>query len=307
MPFICPKNLNIHYELSGAGDVALVLVHGNFASWRWWRPVMERLPAGYRAYTPELRGCGDSDHPSGGYSISQLAADLGDFAAALSLPAFHLVGHSLGGAVAMQFALEHASAVQSLTLVAPAPAEGMPFIRAANSDLPLLSRLFGLERDASLATLDAIYRFLRALDANRLPLRQALMRMMPTLAYDRAFDALVDDAARMAPEAVIGYLRALDEWNIQSSLHRLQMPVLIVWGEKDILVPRTALERTASGFGRGQLVIWPDVGHSPQLEQADRFTRLLLDFVTMHQPRQPWWSRLRLLLRASSAQAATRL
>lgn len=97
MPFIQTSNLNIHYELAGKGDTVLVLVHGNFASWRWWRPVLDRLPAGYRAYAPDLRGCGDTDRPPDGYTIEQLAADLHAFARALGLPAFHLVGHSLGG------------------------------------------------------------------------------------------------------------------------------------------------------------------------------------------------------------------
>lgn len=48
MPFIQTEHLNIHYETAGAGQNVLVLVHGNFASWRWWQPVFDRLPANYR-------------------------------------------------------------------------------------------------------------------------------------------------------------------------------------------------------------------------------------------------------------------
>lgn len=300
MPFVQIPGLNVHYEVAGKGDVVIVLAHGNFASWRWWRPLLDRLPRGHRAYAPDLRGCGDTARPpvSEDYTIEQLAADLHHFAVALKLPPFHVVGHSLGGAVAMQSALEHPDRVRSLTLVAPAPAEGLPLLRVPDSS-PLLS-LFDV-RDATLAALDALYRFWHSLDANRPALRQALKRLMPTLAYDDAFEALVDDAGRMAPQAVVGHLRALDTWNKLNQLGRLDQPALVLWGEQDVLIPRDAVERTARGLRHGRLVTWPDVGHSPQLEQPDRFARLLLNFVGEQQtsalPGSGWlralWGRLR--------------
>src|SRR5690349_15296026 len=93
----------VHYEEAGAGPDVYVLVHGNFASWRWWRPVLDRLPPGSRAYAPDLRGCGET--AGGGeaeaYAIPALAEDLLAFADAVGVRAFHLVGHSLGGAVAL--------------------------------------------------------------------------------------------------------------------------------------------------------------------------------------------------------------
>jgi pimeloyl-ACP methyl ester carboxylesterase len=278
MPFVATPRLTFHYETAGAGGEPLLLVHGNFASWRWWRPVLDRLPSGYRAYAPDLRGCGDSSRTSGGYSIPELATDLHAFAAALDLPPLHLVGHSLGGAVALQFTLNHPAQVRTLLLLAPSPAEGMPIFRAARSRPSWLARLFDLHRVLSLAQADAAYRFLRTLGADRALLRRGLERVTPTLRRDRAFEALVDDAARMSPEAAIGHVRALGEWNVQAQLGRLDLPVLILWGAKDILVPRAGLERTARGLRRGQLVVWPDVGHAPQLEQPDRFARLLFNF-----------------------------
>jgi len=282
MPFLSSAHLTIHYKLAGQGENALVLVHGNFASWRWWRPVFDRLPPGYRALAPDLRGCGDSSHTPGGYSIPELAADLHTFAAALDLPPLHLVGHSLGGAVAMQFALDHPRCIQTLMLVAPSPAEGMPFLRSAYTGPSPLPGLLDLGREASLTTLDVLNRLWRSLDANRPVLRQALRQMMPTLKHDHAIEALVDDAARMAPEAVVGFVRALNAWNVQAELGRLNAPTLILWGDRDPLVSRAGLERTVGSLPRGRLVVWPDVGHAPQLEQPDRFARLLFDFTVRH-------------------------
>ncbi len=296
MPFVQIPGLNVHYEVAGEGDVVIVLVHGNFASWRWWRPVLDRLPPGVRAYAPDLRGCGDTNRPASGHTIEQLATDLLGFITTLQLPAFHLVGHSLGGAVAMQFALDHPDRAQTLTLVAPAPAEGLPLWPVPDSS-PVLS-LFDV-RDVSLAALDALYRFWHSLDANRPALRQALKRLMPTLNYDHTFEQLVNDAAHMAPEAVVGHLRALDEWNVRSELGRLDVPTLIIGGGRDTLIPQPGLERTVSSLPHGRLVLWPDVGHTPQLEQPDRFAQTLFAFIHEQTPlpKPGWlaalWRRLR--------------
>lgn len=301
MPFITTPRLTVHYETAGAGATPLVLVHGNFGTWRWWRPLFDRLPPDARAYAPDLRGCGDSDR-SGPHTIPALADDLAAFADTLGLAHFHLLGHSLGGAVALEFALRQPERAQTLALVAPAPAEGMPMFRNTSTPAPWLTRLFDLKRDTALAQLDTGYRFWRTLGANRHLLRRALQRLTPTLRHDDAFEALVDDAARMSPKAVIGHLRSLDDWNVQAQLSRIKAPTLIVWGERDILVPRPALERMVSRLPRGRLVVWPDTGHAPQLEQPDRFAMLLSSFIRENTPattRHPlnWLEKLRVYLK----------
>jgi pimeloyl-ACP methyl ester carboxylesterase len=278
MPFLQTLDLNIHYEQAGSGDTHLVLIHGNFASWRWWQPVFDRLPPGWRAYAPDLRGCGDTDRPDRGYTVEQLAVDLHHFTGALNLSPLHLVGHSLGGAVALQFALDWPERVRSLTLVAPSPAEGMPFSGADPTGPAWLRSLFNLERNASLAGLAVLHRLLRAGGMDRRVLRQALARMLPTLSRDE-LDALVNDAARMAPQAVAGFVRALDTWNVESRLDRVDVPVAILVGGKDRLVPRSGLARTAERLARGRLVVWPDVGHAPQFERPGDFVRFLSDFI----------------------------
>lgn len=200
--------------------------------------------------------------------------------------------------MALQFALDHPAWVETLTLVAPSPAEGLSFFRQESPSSPWVSPLFELQRDASLDTLDAAYRLLRSLKANRPLLRQALKRMIPSVDYDDGFDALVDDAARMAPEAVVGFLQTLAVWNVQAELGRLAAPALVLWGDRDVVIPRLGVERTVAALPHGRLVIWADVGHAPQLEQPDRFTWLLLE-LTSQDPailglrRPPWLRHLR--------------
>ncbi|MFQ5995341.1 MAG: alpha/beta fold hydrolase [Acidiferrobacterales bacterium] len=289
MPFVRTPGIRIHYKTAGEGHTALLLLHGNFGSWRWWQPVLERLPLGYRAYAPDMRGCGDSEHPGFGHNIDVLAADVAEFAAALDLTSVHLVGHSLGAAVALQCVLDRPTLVHSLTLVAPPPAEGRSVVRQSDLFLHWVSRLFDVNRDASVVTLGATYRLLRHLGANRPLLRRALMRLAPSLCYDDAFIELVSDAARMAPQAVVGHLQALDSWDVTGELRALRKPTLILGGVQDVLISADALKRLARQLPRSRLVAWHDVGHSPQLERPDRFIHLLESFID--QVLQPWWRR----------------
>jgi pimeloyl-ACP methyl ester carboxylesterase len=300
MPFVQTTDVNIHYESAGSGDVVVVLLHGNLASWRWWKPVLDRLPAGYRAYAPDLRGFGETRRHRGSNSIQSLVKDLREFAVALRLPAFHLVGHSLGGVAALQFALDHQAQVRSLVLVAPAPAEGLSVFQGQGLGVRWLRRLSALPRDVSLDGLDLLYRLGASLPAGTKPrrtpsnarvlrssltaglrplVRKALAGAITSLPQDDAFEALVRDVERVPPGVVQQYARALDEWDVEGELWRVTLPVLILWGRKDFLIPYAGLKRTADGLARGRLVTWPDVGHVPQLEQPERFVRLLKQFI----------------------------
>jgi pimeloyl-ACP methyl ester carboxylesterase len=228
--------------------------------------------------------------------VEQLASDLYEFSRGLALPAFHLVGHSLGGAVAMQFALDHPEMVRSMLLAAPAPAEGM---RGKVEELSWLIDNFRLdeaeeqnehhgERPPSLLAgilsppdyrspdaLAAAYGRLRNLGILRRYLRRALVRMAPYAERNGYFEALVDDAVRMAPEAMVGHLSSLLTWDIQGELSKLRMPVLILRGSEDNLVPLDALERTVSGLKRGRLVTREKMGHSPLIEDPVYFVEIL--------------------------------
>jgi pimeloyl-ACP methyl ester carboxylesterase len=308
MPFVETEEASIHYASSGSGDTVLVMLHGNTASWRWWRPVMIRLPPGWRAYAPDLRGFGETRRLQGGYSIDSLVCDLNNFAAALGLPAFHIVGHSLGGVAALQFTLDHPEKIRSLTMIAPAPAEGLSPIHGKGRGPRWLRRLSMLPRDVSLKGLDLLHRSrgrggtggVAAWPTRRShvfsqgeprdpgfptpselrPLvRKALASAMPSLPRDDAFEALVRDVERVPPRVIREYARDLDDWRVEAELGRVVAPVLILWGRKDYLIPYAGLKRTADGLQQAQLVTWPDVGHVPHLERPDRFVRLLKQFI----------------------------
>lgn len=273
MPYVNTSDIDMHYETGGRGKSVLVFVHGNFASWRWWQPVLNEISGGYRAYAPDMRGCGDSDRTADGYTIAQHADDLDRFIRKLKLPRLHLVGHSLGGCVAMEYALSRPKHLKTLTLVAPAPAEGQTVLKKTGSS----NAFWGGTNTAG-----RTYRWLEVLGISRNVLRRVLKQMAPTLVDDTRLETLVDDAIRMSHDAAAGHLQSLKEWDVRSELADLDMPVLIVGGQKDVLIPVEALQQTAANLPNGRLILWPTVGHTPQLERPERFIRLLIKFIEQH-------------------------
>lgn len=119
---------------AGAPDgMPVVFVHGNLASATYWEEMMLALPAGYRAIAPDRRGCGGSEALpiDATRGMRDFSADLHSLVETLALEPFHLVGHSLGGAVAMQYVIDHPTRVRALTLVAP----GSPYGFGGTKDI----------------------------------------------------------------------------------------------------------------------------------------------------------------------------
>jgi pimeloyl-ACP methyl ester carboxylesterase len=278
MPLLPTSELEIEYDSAGDGT-PVVLVHGNYASSRWWKPLFDRRPAGIRLIAPSTRGCGQSQRTATGYDLPTLASDLRRLLTALEVRRIHLVGHSLGGAIAMQYAVDWPDDVATLMLVAPAPTTGLEPMRQSDSRLGRMLRLAPTHAPASLATLDAMVRIGRVTGANRRLLRESIDAMLACRIDPAQFDALVEDALAIEPEANLGFLQALDRWNVRERLATLTVPTLVLWGDKDPIVPRSSVEQTAADIPSSRLVVWEDAGHSPMYSRPDQFAELLFEHV----------------------------
>lgn len=257
MSFIQTARLTFHYVRQGAADgVPMLLLHSNFGSSRWWRPLLELLPDEIAAYAPDLRGCGQSEHSDSGYEIEEQAEDIASFVDALQLTDFDLVAHSSSGPIAIEYVLRHPGRVRSLTLVDSAPIEGV------FSPLETLALLEQMRSDHAL-------------------LRQALAQLMPSLDIQAnpLFDELVADAAAMAPAAFTAVAASLNRWNRLSDARTLALPALVIWGELDTIVSREATMRTLTALpGANNMEILAGVGHSPMLEDPLALAERLIDF-----------------------------
>jgi pimeloyl-ACP methyl ester carboxylesterase len=124
---VATSRLNVRVLASGPADgEPVVFLHGNVSGSRFWEETMLALPPRYRAVAPDLRGFGGSDPVpvDATRGLRDFADDLAALAAAATLPAFHLVGWSMGGGIAMQYAIDHADRLRSITLVNPLPPVG---------------------------------------------------------------------------------------------------------------------------------------------------------------------------------------
>lgn len=262
--FVETERLRFHCRAHGRPDgVPMLLLHDSFATSRWWEPFLAMLPDDILAVAPDLRGCGESDKPDSGYSVEEQAADVHALVQALGWTEFDLVAHSSGGAIAMEFALAHRTALATLTLVDSTPPEGV------FTPLDTLMVLEQMKNDREL-------------------LARSLSLLMPSYAdalddyaQDEFFQQLVVDAAGMAPPLFTALAESLNHWNRLADVRQLTVPTLVVWGDRDEIVSRDAATRTLIAIpGANNLEVLRGVGHSPMIEAPLTLAERIIDFIT---------------------------
>jgi pimeloyl-ACP methyl ester carboxylesterase len=290
-----PGDITLHgqrysYRMAGSGST-VVLLHGIASSSVTWERVMPRLIDHHTVIAPDLLGHGASAKPRGDYSLGAYANLLRDLLDSIGQYQVTIVGHSLGGGVALQFSYQFPERTERLVLVSSGGLgrEVHPILRAAalrGADvvLPWLSVGF----DRSIGTL--------VKTMGRLGFR-ASVDLDETW---RSFVALEEPEAR---RVFLQTVRGLIDLRGQrvSANDRLYLaaerPVMIVWGEKDTLIPVSHAHRAHERMPRSRVEIFPGVGHYPHLDDPEHFAAILLDFIRTTVPRQHdpnrWRSRLR--------------
>jgi pimeloyl-ACP methyl ester carboxylesterase len=284
----------VSYRRAGWGPV-IVLIHGITGSSQTWDHVIEPLAERYTVVAPDLLGHGESAKPRGDYSLGAYASGIRDLLAAIGHDRATIVGHSLGGGVAMQMAYQFPERCERLVLVSSGGLgrEVHMLLRAAalpGSEfvLPLLAS------QSVIGRLDAVGTFL-----GRLGLRAGadLDEMW------RGFSSLQDAGARAA---FIHTLRTILDPGGQrvSAVDRLylaaEMPSLIMWGERDPIIPYKHGLLASETMPGSHFVTFPDAGHFPHRDDPRRFVRELTEFVESTEPGDTRDERLRELLREGS-------
>ncbi|MGZ4506729.1 MAG: alpha/beta fold hydrolase [Blastococcus sp.] len=267
---------------AGSGP-ALLLLHGIGNNCQTWNGVIGRLAESHTVIAPDLLGHGASDKPRGDYSIAAYANGMRDLLSVLDIERATVVGHSLGGGIALQFAYQFPERCERLALVG--------------------SGGLGPELSAGLraATLPGAELVLSALTGVSGPLRmgvQALDRIGQATGVQRvrdlaeAVDALLALKDVEARRAFLRTLRGVADAHGQAvtALDRLYLanavPMLVIWGSRDPIVPAQHAETLRTLVPTARVEVFRGAGHWPHLDDPERFCDVLLDFMASTEPAQ---------------------
>jgi pimeloyl-ACP methyl ester carboxylesterase len=264
---------DVAFRTGGSGPVVL-LVHGMAGSSLTWRYVMPKLAEHFTVVAPDLLGHGASAKPRGDYSLGAFASGLRDLLDALGLESATVIGQSLGGGITMQFAYQFPERCERLVLVSSG---------GLGDEVSLLLRALtipGVEYALPLLCARQVH------DAG-----SALARWVGRLGVDpparldeiwASYGSLADAETRTA---FLHTLRAVVDPSGQrvSARNRLHLasdvPTLIVWGDRDAIIPVHHAHTTHELLPGSRLEIFEGVGHYPQCEQPERFAQLVTDFM----------------------------
>jgi pimeloyl-ACP methyl ester carboxylesterase len=269
------------YRVAGSGP-PVVLIHGMLNSSSHWQGVASRLAADHTVIAPDLIGHGDSAAPRGDYSLGAHAASIRDLLAAIGVERATIVGHSLGGGVAMQFFYQFPQRVERLALISSGGLgrEVGPVLRTA-----------ALPGTSALLSLTIHPRLLWAIRETGARMRSRGIGAGAYLqAVARALRPLQSKASR---EAFLQTLRAVIDVRGQrvSATDRLYLleaiPTLIVWGERDNTIPVKHGRAAHETIPHSHFKTLPRAAHFPNLEDPDGLAAALREFIAATDPAPP--------------------
>ncbi|HWU69027.1 MAG TPA: alpha/beta hydrolase [Stenotrophobium sp.] len=259
-----PNGRRIHYLDQGKGPV-VVMLHGSgngacgHSNFKGNYPAL--VEAGYRVILPDLIGFGYSDKPDDvEYPLSFFVECVKQTLDAIGVERYTLVGNSLGGAVALGFALEHPRNVERLVLMAPGGVSDMPEYQA----MPGMAALFAHLATGKPFTHDTMKAF-----------------FIKAFVVDPSFvdDQLVAERLELMKLQNPQVMKTMKVPNMTERLGEIKCPTLALWGINENMMPEAGILRLAKGLPDCRMVLVPKCGHWVMIEHRDLFNRTVLDFL----------------------------
>lgn len=228
----------VRYLVAGAGE-PVVLIHGLSGSGLWWRRNVAALAARHAVFLVDLPGFGAMRRSPQPFALDTAMAWLRQWMRAVGLRRANLVGHSMGGYLALRLAAEHPEMVRRLVLAAPACFPSPTFLAA-----------------------------------HLLPLATAMRHLAPSFLPLLAYDAL-----RAGPITLLRAARAIVAQDAASDLTSIAAPTLLVWGQHDALVPPSLGDALRQDLPNSRLLVLPRAGHVVMYDQPHAFNTATLTFL----------------------------
>lgn len=258
MPTLTANHIRLYYETLGQGQ-ALVFIHGLGSSTRDWESQIPAFARDYQVIAFDLRGHGQSDKPAGPYSMEMFAADVADLLAGLGITSAHIVGISLGGAVALQFALDDAAMVKTLTVVNSGPSLGGTLEQRRQE----IERRVGVVQQYGMRVMG------QTLAPNLYPApEQAALR-----------ETFVERWAQNDPAAYIEATRSMQDWDVTDQLGTIHCPTLVIAADQDY-TPVASKEAYVKLLPHAELAVIANAHHAVPIERPQEFNAVLARFLT---------------------------
>jgi pimeloyl-ACP methyl ester carboxylesterase len=250
----------IAYYEAGKGTV-VILIHGLGGDSRHWAANIDPLSRNFHVFALDMIGYGQSDKPLMFYTIETFADYLHGFLKALKIPRASLAGHSLGGWVALDFAIRHPQIVDKLVLI---DAAGL------RPEINLKMPADGPKR-LSILNVDWFFDFIAA---NK---EWAAVDLGPN-----AFERHLENGDSYTIASSVAAMATGKEFE-DAKLGKVHVPTLIIWGRQDILIPLSYGERLARGIAGSQLVVLDGTGHIPMVGKPAEFNEAVRKFLSPHE------------------------
>jgi len=249
-------DITINYKISGKGD-PIVFIHGLGSSIRDWEFQVAFFSKDYKVVVYDVRGHGDSDKPSGPYSVPQFSFDAAMLIKKLDLGPVHVVGISMGGMIGFQLALDAPDLVKSLVVV-----NAGPDVLVKNfKDLfqvwqrHVLVRVFGMRKVGEVLG----------------------ARIFPKESQKEIRDIFIDRWAENDPRAWLNAFKGLVGWSVRDRLGEIECPVLVVSADQDY-TPVSSKEAYVKNIPKGRLVVIEDSHHATPVDQREKFNQVVFNF-----------------------------
>jgi len=249
--------VELHVAEAGPIDgMPVLFLHGYTDSWFSWSPMLERLPGGIRAIVPTQRGHGDSERPACCYGLADFAADAVALLDTLGIDRAAVVGHSLGSFVAQRIAIDRPDRVTRLVLIASGFSGRVD---------PVLEMY-----DAARTLTDPVDpAFIRAFQES------TAAKPLPSEFMDR----VIVESGKLPARVWHDVMSSLIDADASDELHRIEMPTLVLWGDRDAVFVRRDQDALLEAIPGSRLIVYPGVGHAPNWERPDRVAADLAAFL----------------------------
>ncbi|TAK16930.1 MAG: alpha/beta hydrolase [Nitrosarchaeum sp.] len=257
--FIQVDGNKIRYLESGDSKNILVLVHGLGASAERWNNVIPKFAKHYHVIVPDLIGFGYSDKPIVDYTPDFFSTFLGKFFDALKIKRPNVIGSSLGGQIAAEYASAHTNNIEKLILVSPS---GVMKQSTPALDAYIMAALYPNEQSAKNAF--------------------EMMESSGNQVDDRIIRGFIE--RMQLPNAKLAFMSTVlglkNSEVVTPKLHTINSPTLIIWGSKDPVIPIQHAESFVSSIKDCRFYRMDGCGHTPYVQDPDTFSSIVLDFLS---------------------------